>query len=188
MIMLKKYTKDSSGFSFMELMVVIAMIGILSAVALPGILRALPEQRVKNAARNLYADMQRARLLAVKENRNVAVKFDSDAAGGFYYFVDDVNKGAADAGFRRNLSEDGDVSFGKGKATTDWEDPPNSLPTLPTDNTIFSSTGEATFDSGLNPSIILLQNQNQDVCYAVVTTNFGAVQIRRFNGSGWDEQ
>ena len=184
--MLKKYTKDSSGFSFMELMVVIAMIGILSAVALPGILRALPEQRVKNAARNLYADMQRARMLAVKNNRTVSVRFNSSD-----YYIDADNDGnfnpdTADE-FRRNLSEDGDVSFGSGNADKDWEDPPNSLPTSPTD-TVFSSTGEAAFDSGLTRSVILLQNQNKDVCYAVITTTFGAVQIRRFNGSGWDEQ
>jgi len=190
--MLKKCAKDSSGFSFMELMVVIAMIGILSAVALPGLLRGLPEQRLKNAARNLYADMQRARLLAVKENRSVSVRFGDN----FYYFDNDGNGSFTTGEFKRNLSEDGDVSFGKGKATTDWEDTPNTLPTLPTDDITFFATGNACsagnpnreFNSGLNYSVILLQNQNKDVCYAVITTTFGAVQIRRFNGSGWDEQ
>ncbi|CAK8719198.1 hypothetical protein GCAAIG_08665 [Candidatus Electronema halotolerans] len=185
--MLEKYTKDSSGFSFMELMVVIAMIGILSAVALPGILRALPEQRVKNAARNLYADMQRARMLAVKNNRTVSVRFNG---GGYYIDADDDDSFNPDTPdeLRRNLSEDGDVSFGSGKAQKDWEDTPNPLPSSPTDDTMFSSTGEVTFDSGSTTrSVILLQNQNQDVCYAVITTSFGAVQIRRFNGSDWDK-
>jgi type IV fimbrial biogenesis protein FimT len=177
----------------MELMVVIAMIGILSAVALPGILRALPEQRVKNAARNLYADMQRARMLAVQENRTVQVRFDTD--NNFYYFDDNEDKNFTAGEFRRNLSEDGDVSFGSGKAQKDWEDTPNPLPSLPTDDITFFPTGNAIstgnlnfeFNSGLNYGVILLQNQNQDVCYAVITTSFGAVQIRRFNGSDWDE-
>jgi type IV fimbrial biogenesis protein FimT len=183
--MLEKYTKDSSGFSFMELMVVIAMIGILSAVALPGLLRALPEQRLKNAARNLYADMQRARLLAVRENRPISVRFNN--GDNFYYFDDNDDSGFTAGEFRRNLSEDGDVSFGKGKAIKDWENPANNLPTSPTDNIVFSSTGEAAFDSGLTRSIILLQNQNQDVSYAVITKQFGSVQIRRFNGTKWDD-
>jgi type IV fimbrial biogenesis protein FimT len=182
MIMLKKAAKDSSGFSFMELMVVIAMTGILSAIALPGILRALPEQRVKNAARNLYADMQRVRLLAVKENKKMYVRFSgsdtADAADDFYYCVNDTNKGPEDAVFRRNLSEDGDVSFGKGKAVKDWNKKTiNNI----TWNVSFNATGTA------GAGRALLQNQNKDVCYAITASPYGAVKIRRFNGTKWDE-
>ena len=158
--MLKKVSKDSSGFSLMELMVVIAMIGILSAIALPGILRALPEQRLKNAARNLYADMQRARMLAVTENRRVYVKFDK--TGGFYYFDDD-NDGYTPSDFRRNLSEYGDVSFGK------------------TNNISFGPTGSAGTGS------TYLKNQNQDVCYVIITTRHGHVRIdRKETGCLWN--
>ncbi|CAK8719193.1 hypothetical protein GCAAIG_08660 [Candidatus Electronema halotolerans] len=167
MIMLEKRIKDSSGFSLMELMVVIAMIGILSAVALPGILHALPEQRLKNAARNLYADMQRARMLAVKENKRMYVKFSgsdtADAADDFYYCVDDTKKGPENAVFRRNLSEDGDVSFGK------------------TNNISFGPTGSAGTGS------TYLKNQNQDVCYVIITTRHGHVRIdRKETGCLWN--
>ncbi|MCW5199375.1 prepilin-type N-terminal cleavage/methylation domain-containing protein, partial [Desulfobulbus sp. F1] len=86
--MIKKYAKNTAGFSFVELMVVIALIGMLSAIALPSLLGSLSEKRLKNAARNLYSDMQRARLQAVKKNKKLFVRF-SDGAGNkndFYYF------------------------------------------------------------------------------------------------------
>lgn len=179
---MKKYAKESSGFSFVELMVVIALIGILSAIVLPGFLRSLPEKRLKNAARNLYADMQRARLLAVKENRTVRIRFDT--TDNFYYLDDDNSGDYNGTGdnreerSRRNLSED-NVSYGSGKATENWNKDPinNVVPTY----IRFRSTGTA-----FNRSTYL-QNQNQDVCYAVTVTNYGAVKIRRFNGTDWDE-
>jgi type IV fimbrial biogenesis protein FimT len=175
--MLEKYTKDSSGFSFMELMVVIAMIGILSAVALPGLLRALPEQRLKNAARNLYADMQRARLLAVKENRKVHVRFDT--TGNFYYFDDDEISGYTAGQFRRNLSEDGDVTFGKGKAEKNWN---GDDITIIQRDIVFNPTGTA---GPQGPTY--LQNKNENICYVVSVYDYGAVKIRRFNGTKWDD-
>jgi prepilin-type N-terminal cleavage/methylation domain-containing protein len=178
----KKYTRDNAGFSFAELMVVIALIGVLSAIALPNLLRSLPEKRVKNAARNLYADMQKARLLAVKENKKIFVKFETDTSGAFYYFVDASTKDSTQAIMRRNLSEDGtDVKYGFGKATKKWDG--SALPGTPEPNPYmsFNSTGGALSRSAF------LENQNQDVCYAVTATDYGAVTIRRFNGSSWDE-
>lgn len=175
----KKYTRDNAGFSFAELMVVIALVGVLAAIAVPNFLRGMPERRLKNAARNLYADMQKARMTAVKENRKVVVKFDTGASGDFYYFVDDVAKDSTQATFRRNLSEDGKgVSYGSGKATTKWDD--TSIDSITTDIT-FNSTGSA------NSGSTYLQNENKNVCYAITTTDYGAVKIRRFNGTSWDK-
>ena len=114
-----KYTRDNAGFSFAELMVVIALIGVLSAIALPNLLRSLPEKRVKNAARNLYADMQKARMTAVKENKPVVVRFN--LAGNYYYIDDDGSNNYTAGEFRRDLSEDGDASYGFGKATKKWD-------------------------------------------------------------------
>ncbi|MCI5135937.1 MAG: prepilin-type N-terminal cleavage/methylation domain-containing protein, partial [Candidatus Electrothrix sp. AW2] len=48
--MINKNTSNSNGFSFVELMVVIALIGLLSAIGLPSLLRSLPEKRLQNAA------------------------------------------------------------------------------------------------------------------------------------------
>lgn len=169
-------TKDS-GFSFVELMVVMALIGALSAVAVPNFLRAMPEKRLKAAARNLYADMQRARLLAVKKHKKIPVKFVTSAIPGYYYFDENDNK-KWDAGeYRQELRDYGGIDYGRGKATKKWD---NETFTALATNITFGATGTA------NQGSTYFDNQNHDVCYAVTTTTYGMVKIRRFNGVSWD--
>ena len=84
--------RERNGFSFVELMVVIALVGALAAISMPSFLRGMPEKRVKAAARNMYANLQKARLLAVKRNRKVTVRFH-EADG--YYYIDEDEKGTA---------------------------------------------------------------------------------------------
>jgi prepilin-type N-terminal cleavage/methylation domain-containing protein len=170
--------RTEAGFSFVELMVVIALIGILSAISLPSFLRTLPEKRLKNAARNLYADMQKARLLAVRKNKKVPVKFITSVSPGYYYFDDNDNKKWDSWEFKRNLSEYGGIDYGRGKVIKRWDN--ESFTALAT-NITFGVTGTA------NQGTTYLHNQNQDVCYSITTTAYGTVKVRRFNGTSWDK-
>jgi len=177
-----------AGFSFAELMVVIALIGILSAIALPGLLGNLPEKRLKNAARNLYSDMQRARLQAVKENNSVTVTFNTDAKTYSY----PVKEGGATTTRTRNLIEYGDVQFGCAGVTY-WNDKANTVPAsgvVPDEsNLIFTRTGTAVSDIDADAAevIIFLSSNNANACYAVDVTRFGAVKIRwQHDGGSWN--
>ncbi len=154
---------------------VIALIGVLSAIALPSLLGNLPEKRLKNAARNLYSDMQRARLQAVKENNFVTVTFDPDRKTYSY----PVKQNGVLTPRTRSLTEYGDVKFGCPGATY-WNDKANDVPASGvTGNVVtFSRTGIA------NASIFFLGSSNADACYAVDVTNFGAVKIRWQHKSG----
>lgn len=80
--------KRCSGFTLMELMIVLAIIAIGASVAGFSIRNMLPDLRLSAAARDLKSDMNSARLRAIKENREVCVLFDMEA-GGYDVLLDD---------------------------------------------------------------------------------------------------
>ena len=98
----------NSGFTLVELMIGIAIISILVSVAVPAVINGwLPNYRLKSAARDLYSNLQKARLEAVKRNVDVIAVFtpaayDPDGrVGSYQIFVDDnPANGALDGGER----------------------------------------------------------------------------------------
>lgn len=81
--------KGNSGFTLVELIVVLAVIGIGSTLAMFSIHRMLPDLRLKAAARDLQSDLNQARLRAIRENSYVSVRFDT--GGNEYVVFIDVN-------------------------------------------------------------------------------------------------
>ncbi len=58
-----------------EVMVVVAIVGVLAAVAVTSLVEQLPRARTKSAARQLRADLQKAKLEAIKRNTESLVDF-----------------------------------------------------------------------------------------------------------------
>jgi len=69
--------KKASGFTFVQLCVVIALIGILAAIGIPSYLTYLPKYRLKSAARDLYSNLQLAKMAAIKANENCRVTYST---------------------------------------------------------------------------------------------------------------
>ena len=64
------------AFTLIELLVTTAIIGILCAVAMPGVGRWIEGYRVKAASRQLMSDLQYARMKAVADNVQCQVYFN----------------------------------------------------------------------------------------------------------------
>jgi type IV fimbrial biogenesis protein FimT len=61
------------GFTLIELITVISVMAILSAIALPGFGRLMSTMKVKDAATNLYLAMTKARSEAIKRSIPVTI-------------------------------------------------------------------------------------------------------------------
>jgi prepilin-type N-terminal cleavage/methylation domain-containing protein len=97
-----KMVGKEAGLSLVELMVVIALIAILSAIAVPNYVAWLPKYRLSTSARDVLSDLEYARALAIKENASVVVEFDT-ANNSFRIWVDNGAATNAD-----NWAQDGD--------------------------------------------------------------------------------
>jgi prepilin-type N-terminal cleavage/methylation domain-containing protein len=74
------------GFSLIEIIVIVIVVGILALIAVPNLVTGMPSYRLKNAARDLCSNIHKARTLAVKQNRSVTLTFD---VLGNTYHIDD---------------------------------------------------------------------------------------------------
>ena len=109
--------KRTLGFTLIEMMVVIAIIAVLSAIAVPSFMEYARNQRLNGAARQVYSDLMNARQQAVTENKKIIVEFVSNHQ---YQFVRDndasetVSTGDETLVLRDIHPEYSDVTFSAG--------------------------------------------------------------------------
>jgi len=112
------------GFTLVEVMMVIAIVGLMFAVAVPAFSSWRESQAVKNGQRTLMGHMKQARMLALAENRSVRITFTATS----YVFDADVN-GTCGAICRKDLTNLSQFS--------------NKLTVSPTTTRTFTSRGTA---------------------------------------------
>lgn len=94
------------GFTLIELMIVIAIIAILSAIVVPNYISHRNNQQVTRAAREIYSVLQDAKMKAINENTSIIVLFSAGvgSSGTYRVFEDINNDDAFDAVQDREIS------------------------------------------------------------------------------------
>ncbi len=125
--------KQVKGFTLAELMVVIAIIGITTAIAIPYFVGQMPRYRLNGAARQVMGDLMWARMEAVSQNNEFKIFFFNNHE---YRILDDDN-------------DDGIVDGGEWTKTKDIQDEYHDVTFSPITATVFQPRGIA------SPSVIM---------------------------------
>jgi type II secretion system protein H len=80
-----KTMRKNSGFSLMELMIIIAIMAVIATFAIPSMIGWRSRSQLQGAVGNLTGDLQVAKLMAIKWSNFVVVLFEED---GYRVFVD----------------------------------------------------------------------------------------------------
>ena len=151
------------AFSLVELVTVLAIISIAMLFAVPEMGAWRANARLKGAARELYSNLQRARLQAVKENVDVRVRFVQGSDDQDYYYFDLDNDAAHDAGeFKKELFQNDD-----GQATGVF------LGASSTSLITFMKRGTSTNRS------VYVEGENASHSFRLTTNNSGAITLTK---------
>lgn len=88
---------DNKGVTLIEIMVVIAIIGIVAAIAVPNMIDWRSDRQLRGAINNLASNIQLARLKAIREAEVVSVVFDT-TNNRYTLLLDPNQNGTLDAG------------------------------------------------------------------------------------------
>lgn len=94
--------RSEGGFTLVEMLVVAAIIGMILAVTIPALRRSLVRAELLGEVKMLHGAVSVSRINAIKQSRQVALRFLADDAfqtGGLVHsWIDDDADGVKDAG------------------------------------------------------------------------------------------
>jgi len=188
--------RNNTGFTLAELMITIAIIGIISAIAIPNMIGWVPKYRLQNAASDLRGELQATRFRAIKENREFAIFFDT--ANNRYQVVDSgpnrnydgLVGGTDDLAIKTvNLSQYySGVGYGNGNATIDATVAGNPFPGG-FDFVSYASNAVVFLPTGLIQGMgyVYLTNIRGDAFALGTPSIAGTVVLRIWDGGNWTQ-
>jgi prepilin-type N-terminal cleavage/methylation domain-containing protein len=171
-----RLAKGKSGFTMMELMIAIAIIGILAAIGIPAFTVWLPNYRLKVATGDVYSALQFAKSTAIKENADVVIWFNT--ANNSYRAYLDNGEGGGTASNRTQDGSEKTIRNGTMEAGIDMYD---TLFSSWSNQTVFDGRGLASGGWGY---VSLKNNENKYKRVTVWTTGHLKIQ-NSSDGSSW---
>jgi len=78
---------SESGFSMVELLVSMAILGIIAAIAMPNFIAFKQNSQLGAATRELFSGFQQAKMTAIKRNTNCTITFNQPVGGTTYDYI-----------------------------------------------------------------------------------------------------
>lgn len=192
------------GFTIIEMVVVILMLGVVAAIVLPRSLKSTPTQEVDRAARQLTQDLELVRMRAIAAKRVARLEVDADK--DFYTaFMDTTeDREGTIVGTENEFRMSGLVARGSEGGIPGVELPSNlgfgcgnaSAGPLSFDcggdPVQLGTDGGATFDTrgmltplGTTGVVYLEHSEDPDAVAAVTLSGGGAFSYWRYRGGSW---
>ena len=73
-------SRSRAGFTLIDMMVTIAVLSVIMAGALPALMNVADSMKLGQGQRDVYQELQSARLIAVSANRPIRIRFNCPAA------------------------------------------------------------------------------------------------------------
>ena len=152
--------KRESGFTLIELLVAIVILAVLAGIAIPGFSHWLPGYRLKSAARDVYSNLQLAKLEAIKRNQDC----DMDFSAG-QYSIPCLSKTVVFSDYGNGVTYQG----------------PGGEPSVAT--ITFNSRGLSPDNNGY----VYLSNDRNSAYYMVgLPSAAGVIKLEKWNGGAWE--
>lgn len=162
----KEYRRaHNKAFTLVEMLIVISIMAIITAIAVPGFISWLPDYRLKAATRDMFSNFQKAKMLAVKSMDNIAVTFTHDANGdstGYVMYVDSDKDftptdqdGNQEADIITTVLWDRDYKNSVSQVSNNFAENENDAPTI-----AFRGNGLPADSQGAGNGTVRLKNSN----------------------------
>ena len=99
-----KRNKKQGGFTLIEVVITVAIVGVLAMIAVPNMIGWRQERQMQGTARVFYSDLQLARFTAIREAETVSFIFAAPS-GDYSLFIDPNQNYVLDAGEKLLNSE-----------------------------------------------------------------------------------
>jgi type IV fimbrial biogenesis protein FimT len=165
--------QKNAGYSLIELMTVIAILAILAAFAVPGLIGWRHNAELRRAAQDVYSILQKAKIEAARRNVTCVITF---AANDFTTYVDSNGNFTLDGGElvinSTNWSQYPGVSLDTAEGGGD-----GLTFALPADGVAFAPNGFPMDNTGaLASGTVFIKNQNNNKS-SIVVSPAGNVRI-----------